>query len=62
MAIGEVWLMGDIVPGEYGWRASKAYPKSVIVPHECWRVVKSLRDYYGVPVSLGNILEREGGK
>lgn len=57
VVFGEVGLAGKIVPGTLGWRAARARPLRVFVPHEHWELVAPLRAY-GVPVLLSNPFER----
>jgi hypothetical protein len=54
---GEVWLAGEIVEGTAGYRAARAYPKHIYVPHTKWHWVDALRDTYDVPVTLRNPYE-----
>jgi hypothetical protein len=55
---GQVSLWGDIIPGQYGWRAQFAYPKKLLVPYSRWKVAKKVAAIYDVPFSLYN-LERK---
>jgi hypothetical protein len=57
--IGPVRLWGKLVQGTLGWRAQKAYPHKLYVPFEAWHLAPILRDLYGVPVELKNILKKE---
>jgi hypothetical protein len=57
-AIGKVGLSGRIVEGERGYRAERARVISIIVPYAAWELVEELRRAYGVPVGLGNILQK----
>jgi hypothetical protein len=54
--IGSVSLWGKVIPGSQGWKAQFGYPKELFVPYEAWRLVEPLRELYGVPVTLSNIL------
>jgi hypothetical protein len=56
VVLGEVALWGGVIPGTLGWRAQYGYPRRLLVPFEAWRLVKPLRDAYGVPVELSNTL------
>lgn len=55
VAIGEVGLAGKVIVGAKGWRATRARPLRLYVPYGAWRLVKPLRDAYGVPVQLANL-------
>lgn len=54
--IGSVSLWGKVIPGTQGWKAQYGYPRELFVPYEAWKIVEPLRDLYGVPVSLDNLL------
>jgi hypothetical protein len=56
IVIGEVGLVGKVIPGSQGWRAQKARPVRLELPHEHWRLVAPLRATYRVPVVLSNTL------
>lgn len=58
--VGQVANWGKVVEGSQGWRAQYSYPVRLFVPYEAARLVKPLRKAYGVPVTLKNILRREG--
>lgn len=62
IAIGEVALAGLIVPGARGYRAERARPVSIVLPHIAWELVEPLRRAYRVPVTLGNVLVNPGGQ
>jgi hypothetical protein len=62
VAIGEVALAGDIIPGERGWRGEKARPVRLWVAHVDWRLVRSLAAEYRIPVGLTNLLARGGAR
>ena len=57
-AIGRVWLWGDVIEAERGWRGSHAYPERLYVPLRDERDRSALehvtRDLtsYGVPVEI----------
>ena len=51
---GQVSLWGTIVEGEQGWRAQYAYPRQLFLPHYDWRLVRPLRELYGIPAKLKN--------
>lgn len=55
--IGTVSLYGGVIPGSQGWKAGKAYPREILVPHEAWRIAKPITEKYGVPVRLENTLK-----
>lgn len=55
--MGEVSLWGKIVEGTQGWRAEFGYPRNLLVPFEAYALVAPLKDAYGVPVELANILK-----
>jgi hypothetical protein len=57
--LGEVHLWGTVVPGRLGWRAQYAYPKTLYVPFERYRIAEPLRAAYGVPVKLLNVYTGE---
>jgi hypothetical protein len=57
--IGIVQLWGTIVEGTQGWRAQFGYPERLFVPWEAWHLAKPLREAYGVPVELNNVLASE---
>jgi hypothetical protein len=56
IVIGEVGLVGKVIPGSQGWRAQKARPVRLELPHQHWRLMPSLRATYRVPVALSNTL------
>lgn len=56
VVIGEVGLVGKVIPGTQGWRAEKARVVRLELPHEHWRLVAPLRATYRVPVALSNTL------
>jgi hypothetical protein len=49
---GEVFLYGIVVRGTQGFRAQRAWPKSLYVAHKDWRLAGPLREAYRVPVRL----------
>lgn len=57
IAIGEVALAGDVIPGERGWRAEKGRPVRLWLAHQDWPLVKPLSIAYEIPVDLTNLLE-----
>jgi hypothetical protein len=56
VVIGEVAMVGKVIPGSQGWRASKARIKSILVPYEHWQMVAPLKKSYDVPVDLATTL------
>lgn len=58
IAIGEVALAGDVIPGERGWRAERGRPVRLWVAHQDWPLARPLSREYGVPVGLTNILSK----
>jgi hypothetical protein len=50
--VGECSLWGKVIPASQGWRASKAYPKTLYVEWEHRHLAEPLADSYGVPVLL----------
>jgi hypothetical protein len=58
--IGKVGNWGKVIEGDQGWRAQKAYPMSLYVPFEAWKLGKVLKEAYGVPVRLKNFLKTSG--
>jgi hypothetical protein len=55
--IGEVALAGEVVEGELGYRAARAWPVKLYVPHTRWRWAKPLGRAYDVPAVLLNPYE-----
>jgi hypothetical protein len=52
--IGQVGLVGKVIPGTQGFRASKARPVRLWVPFERWAYVDALSRDYRVPVDLSD--------
>lgn len=51
LVIGRVALWGEVLEGDHGWRASRAYPAELIVdPLVDDAIVNALSEDYGVPV------------
>jgi len=59
-AVGRVALWGDVIEGSRGWRAARAYPAEIWIPHadlrrqpvaELEEIAVELADY-GVPVHI----------
>src|SRR5437899_1415319 len=58
--VGEVWLWGQVIEHEHGWRAQYAYPKSFQVRPGFDPVkVMQLEEDYGVPVTFAEDLDRQ---
>lgn len=55
--IGEVALAGVVIPAVKGFRAERARPLRLFVPHQTWELVRPLAAAYSVPVELANTLE-----
>lgn len=51
---GSVLMYGKVVVGTTGYRAEKAYPSALWVAHKDYRLVKPLREAYGVPVKMAD--------
>lgn len=56
IVMGEVGLVGKVIPGSQGWRAQKARVVKLLVPYEKWRLGKALSITYGVPYELAYTL------
>jgi hypothetical protein len=54
ICIGIVGLAGKLIPGAFAWRAQKARPKELWVPHQHWELVKPLQRAYQIPVHVTN--------
>lgn len=54
--VGEVANWGKVVEGDHGWRSAKAYPVKLYLPFEGAHLYRLLKQTYGVPVILKNIL------
>lgn len=57
--VGQVANWGKVIECTRGWRAQYAYPVSLYVPFECWRLLKPLSEAFGVPAKLMNTLREE---
>jgi hypothetical protein len=55
---GTVDLHGVVVRGTRGYRAEKARPRELYLAHRHYRLVRPLRNAYGVPVRLTNPFAR----
>jgi hypothetical protein len=55
--VGQLAMWGKVIAGTQGWRSEFAYPVRMFVPFEAWKLAKPLREGYGVPVSLLNLLD-----
>jgi len=61
VVIGEVALSGKVIPASHGFRAERARPLWLEVPHELWRLANQLDEAYGpdgVRIELDNTLRR----
>lgn len=54
--VGQVANWGKVIECSSGWRAEKAYPVHLYIPFEAHHLALALKEAYGVPVSLKNIL------
>jgi len=52
--IGEVGLVGKVIPGKQGWRAEKGRVVRLYVPFHRYEWVEALESLYQVPVLLTN--------
>jgi hypothetical protein len=57
MVLGEVGLVGKIIPGTKAFRAQKARPLHLWVSYADWKLAHCLAEAYRVPVDLTNLLE-----
>jgi hypothetical protein len=55
--IGEVEMAGKIVLATNGYRAQRARPKTLLVPHAYWRFAEPLRRNYQCEVKLWNTVD-----
>ena len=55
--VGRLACWGKVIEGSQGWRAEFAYPVTLYVPFEAFRLGKPLKEGYGVPVKLLNLLD-----
>lgn len=55
--VGRLAMWGKVIEGTQGWRGEYAYPVTLYLPFEGWRLGKPLREGYGVPVRLLNLLD-----
>jgi hypothetical protein len=58
--VGVVANWGKVIECSLGWRAQKAYPNTLFIPYEAWRLARPLAETYGVPVYLKNFLQAYG--
>ncbi len=56
--VGRLANWGKVIEGTQGWRAEYAYPVTLYVPFEGWRLAKPLAKAYGCDVELLNLLDR----
>jgi hypothetical protein len=52
--VGEVGLIGKVIPGTQGWRGEKGRIVRLYVPFQHWRLCQPLEDLYRVEVVLDN--------
>jgi hypothetical protein len=52
MVVGQVALAGQVIEGERGYRAARAWPLKLYIPRIEWCWAKDLASAYGVPVAL----------
>ncbi len=57
--VGEVGLVGKVIPGDQGWRGEKGRIVRLYVPFEHWKLVDPLEALYNVEAVLDNTLKRE---
>jgi len=57
VVIGEVGMVGKVIPGTQGWRAEKGRVKRLFVPFHQYRWMEPLADLYDVPVLPDNVLK-----
>lgn len=57
--VGEVGLAGKVVIGQMGYRAEKGRPRRLFVSYFDWRLVRPLRETFGVEVELVTIMEED---
>jgi hypothetical protein len=55
--VGRLAMWGKVIEGDQGWRAEYAYPHTIYVPFEGWRLARPIQRAYGVPVRLLNLLD-----
>jgi hypothetical protein len=55
--VGQLACWGKVIEGSQGWRSEFAYPVKLYVPYEAHRLAKPLREGYGVPVKMLNLLD-----
>lgn len=54
--IGEQAMVGKVIVADQGWRAEKARPKTLLVPHDHWRLAKALEATYpGTKCNVTNL-------
>lgn len=56
VVIGEVGLVGKVIPGTQGYRAEKGRVKRLFLPFHQWEWLEPLEELYDVPVQLDNVL------
>jgi hypothetical protein len=55
--VGEMAQWGKVIEGSQGWRAEYAYPSTIYVPFEAWRLAAPISRAYGIPTKLLNLLD-----
>jgi hypothetical protein len=60
--VGEVGLVGKVIPGSQGWRGEKGRIVRLYVPFEHWRLIEPLERLYRVEAVLDNTQRYEQTK
>ena len=61
--VGQVALAGEVVEGDWGYRAARAWILKLFVPRLDWRQIQALNLSYGVPIGvLMNPISRSQGR
>lgn len=55
--VGRLAMWGKVIEGTQGWRSEFAYPHTIYVPFEAWKLARPIQRAYGVPVKLLNLLD-----
>jgi hypothetical protein len=55
--LGRVANWGQVTEGTQGWRSEYSYPVKLWIPFETPHLLKPIKDAYGVPVSMKNVLK-----
>lgn len=56
IVLGKLANWGKVIEGSQGWRSEKAYPVKLWLPFEAHHLIVPIRETYGVPVKLFNVL------